>query len=194
MAQLRVTYLLSCVEGEHPEAKAREIAYEQTVELPPECVEAEVARRVVGRVEQLRPAGEARWETVIGYPALALGEDATQLLNALFGNISLKSGIRITNIEWPDSVLGHYAGPWYGIDGLRWLCGVSEPRPLVCGALKPMGLSSEELARLCSRMASQKGSMIDGSVCLISIFIRAPGRAAKTSSNVGTVIPVFRYG
>ncbi len=154
MQELRVTYVLTCVEGEDPESKARAIAFEQTVELPPECVTAEVERRVVGRVERVAELSAPRWEAVIAFPESALGEDATQLLNVLFGNISLQSGIRVKQIEWPDSYLGRFAGPWYGVDGLRWLCGVSEPRPLICGALKPMGLATDELARLCFRMAS----------------------------------------
>lgn len=154
MHELRVTYVLTCAKGEDPEAKARAIAFEQTVELPPECVTADVERRVVGRVEHVGELSAPRWEALIAFPEPALGEDATQLLNVLFGNISLQSGIRISRIDWPDSYLGRFAGPWYGVDGLRWLCGVPEPRPLVCGALKPMGLATEELARLCSQMAS----------------------------------------
>ena len=151
---LRVTYVLTSAEGEDPEAKARDIAYEQTVELPAGCVTADVERSVVGRVEQLRPLEGGRREAVISFPLLAAGDDATQLFNLLFGNISLKSGIRITNVEWPASLLRRFAGPWYGIDGLRWLCKVSEPRPLVCGALKPMGLATDALARLCFQLAS----------------------------------------
>ena len=151
---LRVTYVLTCAAGEDPEAKAREIAFEQTVELPPDCVDEEVERRVVGRVEEVVAQEGSRWEAVIAYPALALGEDVTQLFNVLFGNISLKAGIRAASVEWPDSFLSRFAGPWYGVEGLRWLCRVSDPRPLICGALKPMGLSAEELSRLCYQMAS----------------------------------------
>jgi hypothetical protein len=46
--RLRVTYRLTCADGEDPVAKAQDIAYEQTVELPAGHVPPDVAARIVG--------------------------------------------------------------------------------------------------------------------------------------------------
>src|SRR5207247_431586 len=71
--------------------------------------------------------------------------DTPQLLNLLFGNISLKSGILIADIEWPPDLLTALGGPRFGIRGVRELAGVHD-RPLLCAALKPLGLSPVQLA------------------------------------------------
>jgi S-methyl-5-thioribulose 1-phosphate isomerase len=158
--RLRVTYQLTCAPGEDPEAKARDIAFEQTVELPPECVSPEIAARVVGRVEALEPLARegrtgrgGRWRAVITYDPAAVGTEVPQLLNLLFGNISMKPAILVTGVEWPEPLLRSLGGPRFGIPGVRELCGVSQRRPLLCTALKPVGLSAAELAELCYRFA-----------------------------------------
>ncbi len=126
--RIRVTYVLTCAAGEDPLAKARDIAFEQTVELPPECVESDIVDRVVGR-------------------------DVLQLFNLLFGNISLKNGVLVTRLELPPSVLRHFLGPRHGVEGLRSLCAVSSRRPLSCVAVKPLGSSAAELADRCGGLA-----------------------------------------
>jgi ribulose-bisphosphate carboxylase large chain len=143
--RLVVTYRLTCAADESPEEKASGIALEQTVELPAECLPEGVSEEVVGFVEELEPDGEG-WETRISYPAMAVGDDLPQLLNLLFGNISMKAGIRVEDVVWPDAVLGWLPGPNLGIEGIRALCGADSRRPLLCAALKPLGLSSKELA------------------------------------------------
>lgn len=143
--RLVVTYRLTCAPDEGPEEKAAGIAFEQTVELPAECLPQGIAEEVVGRVEELEPDGEG-WEALISYPAAAVGDELPQLLNLLFGNISMKAGIRVDDVVWPDAVLGSLPGPAFGLDGLRRLCGVDPRRPLLCAALKPLGLPSKLLA------------------------------------------------
>ena len=61
--RIRVTYILTCAAGEDAEAKARDIALEQTVELPAECVAADIERRIVGTVEHLEAVDRppSRW-------------------------------------------------------------------------------------------------------------------------------------
>lgn len=150
---LRVTYQFSCAPGETPEARARDIAAEQTVELPLQCVPAEIAARFVGQIEAIAPLGDARWRAVIAYHPLLLDDAVPQLVNLLFGNISLKPPVTVTAIDWPPSLLARLGGPRWGIDGVRALVGGEEHRPLLCTALKPLGLSAAELARLCYRFA-----------------------------------------
>ncbi len=148
--RFRITYSLTCGEGEKAASLAREIALEQTVELPENCISKEIAERVVGRVEEVKELEERRWRAVISYSSETVGGDLSQFLNLLFGNISLKRGILITDVAWPESFLESFRGPAFGIEGIRRLCGVAERRPLLCAALKPLGMSAAELARACS--------------------------------------------
>jgi ribulose-bisphosphate carboxylase large chain len=90
---------------------------------------------------------------VISYDLATIGDEIPQLVNLLFGNISLKRSIRIVDVDWPLDLLRRFIGPCHGIEGLRALCHVTESRPLLCSALKPMGLSSRELARHCHDLA-----------------------------------------
>src|SRR5207245_9273653 len=84
---------------------------------------------------------------------VVVGGDLPQLLNLLFGNISLKPGILVAAIDWPPELLAALGGgPRRGIAGLRALAGTRE-RALLCTALKPLGLSAAELAERCYRFA-----------------------------------------
>ncbi len=150
--RILVEYRLTC-DGEDPEAKACDIALEQTVELPPEAVSPDIEALMVGRVESLEHDDGEVWSTAISYPVTAVGTGASQLFNLLFGNISLKAGVLVTGVELPDSLLQFFPGPRHGIAGLRRLGSVEEHRPLLCAALKPMGLSAGKLAELCHRLA-----------------------------------------
>lgn len=151
-ARLRVTYHLLCGPGETPEQKGRDIAYEQTVELPVGCAPDHVEARFPGRVEGIVPLDASRHEVVISYDLDGVGHELPQLLNVLFGNVSIKSGIRVVGVEWPAALLSRFPGPRFGIEGLRKMTGVGA-RPLLCAALKPMGLSARELASRCLELA-----------------------------------------
>jgi len=152
--RLRVTYDLTCSPGEDAEEKARRITFEQTVELPDHLVSAELAERMVGRVERVEAPDQGRARAVVSYPVAAVGSEFPQMFNLLFGNISLQRGIRVSAVDWPATWLANQPGPRFGIDGLRRLCGCARRRPLLCAALKPMGLSASELARICGEFAS----------------------------------------
>src|SRR5439155_924968 len=108
--RLRVTYHLAC-SSRLAAAKARDIAFEQTVELPADAVPPEVAARVAGHVESVQSLGRGRSRAVISFDPGAVCGDVPQLLNLLFGNISLKAGILIAGLEWPDELLTAMSGP-----------------------------------------------------------------------------------
>lgn len=155
LERIRLTYVLVCANREDAVARARDIAFEQTVELPTGALPAPLEERVVGAVETVHDLGdEGRWEAAISYDPVAVGEDLPQLLNLLYGNISLQAGIRLTGIELPPTVLERLPGPGFGIEGLRRLCGGDEERPLLCVAAKPVGLSAPELAKRCHTFAA----------------------------------------
>jgi len=133
------------------EARAAHLAREQTVEIPAGVVAAEREAESIGRVESVAADAE-HFRTAISYPIAAIGDDLVQLLNVLWGNVSLQRDVRLAAIDWPETLLGGFGGPAFGIDGLRELCGAHD-RPLTATALKPLGLAPRELARLAADCA-----------------------------------------
>src|SRR2546425_8798409 len=144
--RLRVTYPLAC-SSRLAAARAQDIAFEQTVELPAHALPPEVALRVAGRVESVESLGRGRSRAVISFDPGAVCGDLPQLLNLLFGNISFKSGTLIVDLEWPAELLAALRGPRLGIAGLRQLTGARD-RPLLRTALKPRGLSASHRPQL----------------------------------------------
>ncbi|MFP4603722.1 MAG: RuBisCO large subunit C-terminal-like domain-containing protein [Halochromatium sp.] len=145
------------------EARARAICLEQTVEFPAALIPNEAIRaQIVGTLAEILPCSGSGsgsgdedahgFEVGIRYPVEAAGRELTQLLNVLFGNVALQPGVRLLRIELPPALLRHYRGPRFGIAGLRQRLGVAD-RPLLCTALKPMGLSPSALAELAYRLA-----------------------------------------
>ena len=150
--RLGVHYALTLAQGEQAAVKARLIGLEQTVELPGALLDAGVAERMTGRVEDVCQTGPRAARVTLSYPVEAIGDDLPQCLNLLFGNISLKPGIRIVGIDWPAPLLAGFGGPGHGIAGLRTLTG-AHGRALLCTALKPMGLTARALAQRCEDFA-----------------------------------------
>jgi ribulose-bisphosphate carboxylase large chain len=147
--RIRTTFLLS---GDDPADTARFIALEQTVEIPEGCFSTAIEEAVVGRIEALGTAPDGRGRAVISYHPRIVGREMGQLTNLLFGNVSLKEGVQLVDIAWPAELLQQFPGPALGIPGVRELC--AEPaRPLLCAAVKPLGLSIGELARDCRAFA-----------------------------------------
>jgi ribulose-bisphosphate carboxylase large chain len=151
--RIRISYRLKCGQGQKPHEVASDIAFEQTVELPEPCVPAPIRDSVVGRVDGVTRSHSDVWMATISYPALAVGHGLGQLVNLLFGNISLKAGVQVTDLELPGWYLSRLPGPHFGSAGLRQLCGVGDGLPLSCAALKPLGLSAAALAQLCYQLA-----------------------------------------
>ena len=147
-----ITYLLTLSAGESVEEKARTIASEQTVELPDGSYPKDVGERVVGRVEELSQLSGTLWRVTISYWPGLIESAVPQLLNVLFGNISMLQGIVVSDVELPDELLSTYPGPRFGVAGLREACDAVN-RPLLCSAAKPVGLSVEQLAVRCGALA-----------------------------------------
>ncbi|MBB6216153.1 ribulose-bisphosphate carboxylase large chain [Anaerosolibacter carboniphilus] len=133
--------------------KAKDICLEQTVEFPEELVPSGViADHIVGRIESFASWDDHSFHVAVSYHVDCAAKELTQLLNVVFGNISIKPGIKVMSLELPDSILCNFKGPRFGTAGLRKLLGV-EQRPLLFTALKPMGLTNEELAELAYKFA-----------------------------------------
>jgi ribulose-bisphosphate carboxylase large chain len=144
---LRVHYDLELAAGESAEGKASAIAREQTVEIPPGVASLAIEERTIGVVRAVERSGSRRARVAIDYPWRALISDLPQLLNLLYGNISLQRGIRVHAIDWPAELVARFSGPAVGVAGLREIVGVAG-RPLLASALKPVGLGVRELARI----------------------------------------------
>jgi len=157
--RLRMTYELHAPSEEEARRFARELTIEQTVEIPEGCYSDEIEQQVVSRIESLEDLGSGRWQLVASVAPEIVGAELGQLLNVLFGNVSLFRGLRLTAVEWPPEILANLPGPSFGIAGLRELCSVPR-RPLLCTAIKPVGKSVEELASDCYAFARGGADLI----------------------------------
>ncbi len=86
------------------------------------------------------PAGRAGYLAAISYSEDDVGGDFLQFLNIVFGNSSIKPGLKVEDIDLSPGILGLCQGPRHGIAGLRARAGIGE-NPLLMSAIKPVGLS-----------------------------------------------------
>lgn len=145
--RFRVTYQIQGNE-ETARKQAEAICIEQTVEFPADLLpEGDIPAYIVGRIEAFGAVEDGVVEAVISYPTEITDLELTQFLNVLFGNTSIKPGIRVVSIELSRRLEEAFQGPRFGRAGLRELLGVYD-RPLLCTAIKPMGMSAERLAEI----------------------------------------------
>lgn len=143
-----VSYRISAADEALARARATELCIEQTVEFPADLLPpGPIPDLIVGRLERLVALSEGAWLAGISYAVELAGGELAQLLNVIFGNSSLKPGLRVEGLELTPSLAARFAGPRFGVVGLRELVGAAK-RPLLCTALKPLGLSPKELAEL----------------------------------------------
>lgn len=159
------------VSGDEPTARSvlAHLCVEQTIEFPADLVaDDDIKAHLIARVEDLREVGGAepdgaaagqRWAADVSFAVEVAGAQLPQLLNMLFGNISLLPGVRLVAVDWPPAMLAPFAGPRFGSRGLRELLGADE-RPLLATALKPMGLPLTELAAIAGDVAANGMDLI----------------------------------
>lgn len=157
--RLRLTYELGASSEEDARQSARVLTIEQTVEIPTGCYSDDIEQRVVSRIESLVDLGRGRWQLVVSVAPEIVGGELGQLLNILFGNVSLFRQLRLTAVEWPPEILAELPGPTFGIHGLREICAVPR-RPLLCTAIKPVGKTVAELAADCYAFARGGADLI----------------------------------
>jgi ribulose-bisphosphate carboxylase large chain len=141
--------------GNMAEAKERafDICVEQTVEFPYDLIKKKsIKENIVGKISSLSEIKKGFYKAEILFPSAAAGNELTQLLNVLFGNISIKPGIRLERFNLTGAMSKTFSGPRFGVKGIKKITG-NKKRPLVCSALKPMGTSVKELAELAYKFA-----------------------------------------
>lgn len=136
------------VVGHEPEQVADAIRVEQTIEFPFDLAPEWIQHDVVGQIESIDGS-----HIRMSYDPRVVGGDLVQLLNLLWGNVSLFPGVRVVGLDLPTGVLDGFRGPRFGVAGLREMFGATG-RPLVCTALKPMGLSPDDLAAAGATLAT----------------------------------------
>lgn len=163
---IAATYRLTCL-GAEVERLSRDIALEQTVEVPDSLISCPALREaVVGRVisisnvsDSTLPSAPGQFDVRIDYPADLASSGLGALINLIYGNISLKQCIRLRDLQLPDSLLADYRGPNLGVSGLRQTLGVFG-RPLLATALKPRGSTPEQFARRAFEFAAGGGDLV----------------------------------
>jgi ribulose-bisphosphate carboxylase large chain len=151
-----VTYRVTPDDHRPVEAHAKDIAIEETVEIPADCVPQKIwDAGIVGAIESISPVGSTNrtYDIAISYRTDITNNQIPNLLNVLFGNISIRRGIKIIDIAFSDEQLSAFGGPRRGIDGIRAALGV-HGRPLATTAIKPLGMTAAELAERCGGYAA----------------------------------------
>ncbi|MHB1102193.1 MAG: RuBisCO large subunit C-terminal-like domain-containing protein [Devosia sp.] len=155
MGRFSVTYWLGAADAAEARARALDLTVEQTVEIPRDIVpHGYVEDEILGRLEMLTPGTDARggYLAEISYSDDDVGGDFVQLLNIVFGNSSIKTQTRVEGMTLSDAICDLCPGPKFGAPGLRERTGVPVG-PILMSAIKPVGLSTAELADLAHQFA-----------------------------------------
>ena len=131
---------------------AEAIRVEQTIEFPYELAPAWIRETIVGRIESIDGDPDDGSVTLSYHPDV-VGQEPAQLLNVVWGNVSLFENVRLVDLSLPDSLLRLFPGPRLGVPGLRALLRAPD-RPLLATALKPMGTAAADLARMAGILAA----------------------------------------
>jgi len=164
---------------------AEDICVEQTTEFPVRLSPPGVIRQeLTGRVEGFEKERDGQYLAAISFADEIVSGEFTQFLNVIFGNVSIKQGIQVTRVHPSEAIFATLSGPRFGVAGIRRVVGVSH-RPLLFTALKPMGLSAADMARLA-------GLFVEGGVDIVKddhgltnqVFAPFEGHVARCAAAV----------
>jgi ribulose-bisphosphate carboxylase large chain len=152
MERFTVSYRITAA-ADDIAARAEALALEQSIEMPLDAVRsARVREQIVGQVRDITAHDATSYDVQLELAVATTGGEAGQLMNVLFGNCSLQEDVELVDVELPPSLQAAFAGPRFGVPGIRSLLGVPA-RALTCTALKPQGLGPDELAELAATFA-----------------------------------------
>ncbi len=146
-----IVYQIVAPTQDEAREKAEKASVEQSVEMPLPAV-PEQAQSSIPEVLSVKNLENDLWQATVAFPSSLIGDDIVQFLNILYGNISLYSDIKVTDVS--DHLFDTlFDGPAFGVSGIRKMSGVYN-RPLSCTALKPIGLTPNELATRAEQFAT----------------------------------------
>lgn len=155
-----VAYRIEAPSYEEAKKIAFSIQVEQTVEFPYDWLPNDwLKEEVTGRLEYLEKVEEGFYVAHISYLSSITAGEATQFMNVVFGNSSLQPDIWVQDIQLNEELIHSFVGPRFGVEGIRARLGV-EKRPLLQAVVKPIGLSSEDLANMCYAYAAAKVDVV----------------------------------
>ncbi|WP_127144389.1 RuBisCO large subunit C-terminal-like domain-containing protein [Pelagibacterium montanilacus] len=143
-----VTYWIAAASEAEARTRAEAVALEQTLEIPRDAVpRGYIEDELLGRVTALVPheGQQGGFRAEVSYSNDDVGGDFLQLLNIVFGNASILTGLRVIDIALNPELATLCGGPRFGAAGLRERAG-AHGRPLFMSAIKPVGMSTAELA------------------------------------------------
>lgn len=152
MERFKVSYRVKASTLRQAQEVVDWVRFEQSVELPPDVLDDAIKETIVGQIEELAEEEAPFYKAVVSFPVDLMGDEITQLLNVLMGNVSLNAAVKVVGLEW-EKIQDLFRGPRFGMDGLRALWGVSPQRPLSCTALKPVSSSAGKLGKMCYELA-----------------------------------------
>lgn len=151
-ARIRAQYVLRA-SGAEAERIAEALCLEHTVELPRALIgEGYLSEYLTGSVEKLVAIDTEQTRCEIAYPADTGKGGLTTLLTLVMGNAGFFPEVQLVDIDLPESTSAGLSGPRHGIPGLRMRTGCAQG-PLAGTALKPLGASVSELAKIAREMA-----------------------------------------
>jgi len=197
---LIITYIITAYGAEAREC-AEAVALEQSIELPREAVkDPRVSAQIIPDILDLTPVrrlpdGLVQFRLRLAYSTILAGEDIPQFINLLFGNISLKGGILIEDIELPQEILSLFPGPAHGIEGIRDVCKCPSGA-LLCSVLKPAGSTTQSLAEMAGKFAKagvhfikDDHNLADQSTSPFEKRVKAVQKTIKTIDSWSIYIP-----
>jgi len=132
--------------------RARGVAIEQSIEAPLAVIrDPRILSDIVGQVTSIEDQGGGWFGVRIDLASATVGEDAGQLLNMLFGNASLYDDVVLDDAVFPR--VSWRLSAARAMAPLVCSRAQSGRRALTCSALKPQGLTVEELAALAYSLA-----------------------------------------
>lgn len=145
--RLTVTYSLYSTLSD-AKTQAVGIAVENTIEFPLDLLpDGDIKNKLTGEVMEVSQIGENHNRVIISYPVEVVADEFVYILNVAFGNVSMMRNVKVERIDFPPILIEKFKGPRFGREGLRKFVGALT-RPLLCAALKPMGLSPAEFGEL----------------------------------------------
>ena len=196
---LLATYYMRLPKGEDVIRRAVKFANGQTlgtwVEVP--GITSEMCERYMGRVVRIYDAPPCDLSTQrldpfvdyfvqLAFPRVNVGAGFPGMLTMLLGNdASTSSQAKLVDLQFSDAALDSFAGPRFGIEGLRKATGVYD-RPLVLSMIKPCtGLTPEQGAEIFYKVACGGADIVKDDELLGSTEFSRPADRVRAFAKAG---------